>query len=265
MEENKLVLLKKTVSNQKEAEVEVLKKQKLLADAVARQQQHMNAYKPSVATNPTKINGTTPKSSKGEYLKICIPEFALYMFFSPGKQNNTARDTNQALLGLDPQIQRALIQRLMSNPQLSSQASQLLNPQLLQALQQQQQQNVQKPTVPVAPPPPPQPAPKKEPAVPTTTPAQRAAEARRKLRQQLDQQLLSIPQPKPLVSDINFIPSSTSDFLYLLGLDLTVQRVLKDKNVFKKYDEVPYTCEECGTDFTPAWKAIVGTENDLHL
>lgn len=51
----------------------------------------------------------------------------------------------------------------------------------------------------------------------------------------------------------------------MLGLDLTVQRVLKDKNVFKRVEVPPYECEECGTDFTPCWKAIGTSENDLHL
>jgi hypothetical protein len=250
-EENKLILLKKTKQNQKDAEAETLKKQKIIAEAAARHQMNMNAYKPTIATNPTKVNGTS-KSSKA-------------------KQNNS-RDSNNQLtnsLGLDPQLQKVLVQRIMANPQLATQLN--LNPQILQILQQHQQQNIQKATPPPQPPAPPvvtappPPPPKKEPPVPTTTPAQRIAEAKRKLRQQHDQQLLSIQPPKPLISDINFIPSVTSDFCALLGLDLTVQRVLKDKNVFKKYEEENYTCEECNTDFTPAWKAIIGTENDLHL
>jgi hypothetical protein len=257
-EENKLILLKKTVQNQKDAEADAAKKQKIIDAANARHQINMNAYKPTIATNPNaKVNGTTSKSSKG-------------------KQNNSAaRDTNNhATPPIDPQLQRLLVQRLMANPNLAAQIN--LSPQLIQLLQQHQQHNIQKQqpsataTVAPTPAPPPAPAPapppaKKEPIVPTTTPAQRIAEAKRKLRQQLDQQLLSIQPPKPLISDINFIPSVTSDFCALLGLDLTVQRVLKDKNVFKKYEDENYVCEECGTNFTPAWKAIIGTENDLHL
>ena len=165
-------------------------------------------------------------------------DICFYIYHISGKQNNAAREsTSQAILQLDPAAQRELIQRLISNPQLAGQANNLLPPQLLQLLrqtqqQQQQQQNNVKATSTPTPAPPPV---KKEPPVPTITPAQKAAEARRKLKQSLDQQLLSIPSPKPIVSDINFIPSSTSDFLYLLGLDLTVQRVLKDKNVFLFY------------------------------
>lgn len=65
MEENKLILLKKTVQNQKDAEAEALKKQKIIDAANARHQMNMNAYKPTIAANPSKVNGTTTKSSKG--------------------------------------------------------------------------------------------------------------------------------------------------------------------------------------------------------
>lgn len=27
----------------------------------------------------------------------------------------------------------------------------------------------------------------------------------------------------------------------------------------------PYECEECGTDFTPQWEAIVADNNEYHL
>ena len=173
---------------------------------------------------------------------------------------------------MDPAQQKAFMQKLVANPALAQQAQALLGPQILQLLQQQQNQNIQKSsssnalgslaasnlTV------------KKETPAPASaqtpaTPAQRANEARRRLRQHLDQQLLQIPHPKPVVNEINFIPNPTNEFCYLVGLDLVVQRVLKDKNVFKKYDENPYVCEECGTDFTPSWKAIGQDENDLHL
>ena len=181
-----------------------------------------------------------------------------------------SKDAQSAILNMDPAQQKAFIQKLAANPALAQQAQALLGPQLLQLLQQQQNQNIQKSssanslgslaasnlTV------------KKEtpaPAQTPATPAQRANEARRRLRQHLDQQLLQIPHPKPVVNEINFIPNPTNEFCYLVGLDLVVQRVLKDKNVFKKYEENPYVCEECGTDFTPSWKAIGQDENDLHL
>lgn len=64
--------------------------------------------------------------------------------------------------------------------------------------------------------------------------AQKVAAARMQLRRKLEQNLTSIPPPKAPLPDLSFIPSGTHpDFLCMLGLDLTVQRVLKDKNVFK--------------------------------
>lgn len=63
---------------------------------------------------------------------------------------------------------------------------------------------------------------------------QKIAAARTQLRRHLEQQLLQLPPPKPPASDLSFIPNATQpDFLYLLGLDLVVQRNLKDKTVFK--------------------------------
>jgi TolA-binding protein len=63
---------------------------------------------------------------------------------------------------------------------------------------------------------------------------QRIAAARTQLRRHLEQQLLHLPAPKAPVPDLSFIPNATQpDFLYLLGLDLVVQRNLKDKTVFK--------------------------------
>lgn len=59
-------MLKKTLENQKEAEVEALKKQRLLAEAAQRQQMAMGAYKAPVAANP-KVNGTAQKQAKGMY------------------------------------------------------------------------------------------------------------------------------------------------------------------------------------------------------
>ncbi|KAK0425579.1 hypothetical protein QR680_009271 [Steinernema hermaphroditum] len=100
----------------------------------------------------------------------------------------------------------------------------------------------------------------------TMTGAQRAAQAKLALRRSLEQQLLQIPTPRSPAQPMHFVPNGNQpDFCYLLGLDLVVQRVLKDKNVIKKPEVSPYRCEECGTDFTPVWKAIGASENDLHL
>ncbi|KAK5976381.1 Transcriptional repressor p66-alpha [Trichostrongylus colubriformis] len=99
------------------------------------------------------------------------------------------------------------------------------------------------------------------------TPQQRAATARQAFRMQADKQLMQqITAPKAPPTDLFFIPNgSQPDFCYLVGLDLVVQRVLKDKNVYRSVTEGPYECEECGTDFTPSWKAIGTSVSDMHL
>ncbi|WKX90056.1 hypothetical protein Q1695_009135 [Nippostrongylus brasiliensis] len=99
------------------------------------------------------------------------------------------------------------------------------------------------------------------------TPQQRAATARQAFRMQADKQLMQqITAPKAPPIDLFFIPNgSQPDFCYLVGLDLVVQRVLKDRNVYRSVTEGPYECEECGTDFTPSWKAIGTSASDMHL
>ncbi|KAI6234481.1 P66-CC domain-containing protein [Aphelenchoides fujianensis] len=96
---------------------------------------------------------------------------------------------------------------------------------------------------------------------------QKIAAARVQFRRIAEQRMLAaLPPPKAPAADLSFVPNAAQpDFLYLLGLDLVVQRNLKDKNVFKKVEFDPYVCEECGTDFTPNWKAIAGEKGDLHL
>ncbi|CAD5206065.1 unnamed protein product [Bursaphelenchus okinawaensis] len=98
------------------------------------------------------------------------------------------------------------------------------------------------------------------------TQTQKINAARQQLRRHLESQLLQLPAPKTPANDLNFIPNAAQpDFCYLLGLDLVVQRNLKDKTVFKKVDVNPYLCEECGTDFTPSWKVISGDKGELHV
>ncbi|KAL3084949.1 hypothetical protein niasHS_010018 [Heterodera schachtii] len=95
---------------------------------------------------------------------------------------------------------------------------------------------------------------------------QKIASARQQLRKELDVMIMKLPAPKAPPPDLQFIPNGNQpDFCYLLGLDLTVQRVLKDKTMFRKADFSPYQCEECETDFTPSWKAICGEQEDYHL
>uniref|UniRef100_A0A1I8EHI4 P66_CC domain-containing protein n=1 Tax=Wuchereria bancrofti TaxID=6293 RepID=A0A1I8EHI4_WUCBA len=75
-----------------------------------------------------------------------------------------------------------------------------------------------------------------------------------------------IPPPRPPPPDMHFIPNGNQpDFLMYLGLDIAVQRLLKDKVATKRVTEGPYLCEECGTDFTPVWRAIGADENSLNL
>lgn len=98
------------------------------------------------------------------------------------------------------------------------------------------------------------------------SPAQKAAAAKLKLRRELEQHLLRIPPPRPPPPDMHFIPNANQpDFCALLGLDIAVQRLLKEKNDTRTGCEQPYVCEECGTDFTPVWRAIGTNEEDLHL
>lgn len=94
------------------------------------------------------------------------------------------------------------------------------------------------------------------------TPAQRQAAAKLALRKQLEKTLLQIPPPKPPPPEMNFIPSLASpDFIYLLGLEEAVNFII-DTNLISKGrknpDEKmvcnPFTCVQCGTDFTPVWK-----------
>jgi NADH dehydrogenase/NADH:ubiquinone oxidoreductase subunit G len=63
---------------------------------------------------------------------------------------------------------------------------------------------------------------------------QKISAARHQMRHDLEQQLSMLRPPKAPVPDMYFIPNGNQpDFCYLLGLDLTVQRVLKDKSIFK--------------------------------
>ena len=94
------------------------------------------------------------------------------------------------------------------------------------------------------------------------SPAQRQAAAKLALRKQLEKTLLQIPPPKPPPPEMNFIPSLASpDFIYLLGLEEAVNFII-DSNLIlkgcKSPDEKlicnPFTCIQCGSDFTPVWK-----------
>uniref|UniRef100_A0A0B7AAY8 Transcriptional repressor p66 coiled-coil MBD2-interaction domain-containing protein n=1 Tax=Arion vulgaris TaxID=1028688 RepID=A0A0B7AAY8_9EUPU len=116
-----------------------------------------------------------------------------------------------------------------------------------------QQQVTQKPAQ--VPQPPPQPQ-------DTQTPAQRQAAAKQALRKQLEKTLLQIPPPKPPPPEMNFIPSlACPDFILLLGLEEVVNHMIDfqliargQKNPDERFVCTPFTCVQCGSDFTPVWK-----------
>jgi len=64
--------------------------------------------------------------------------------------------------------------------------------------------------------------------------AQKIASLRQQMKLLHDQQLQQLGPAKAPLSELPFLPNANQpDFCALLGLDLTVQRVLKDKAVFK--------------------------------
>nr|KAG5706530.1 hypothetical protein BaRGS_028701 [Batillaria attramentaria] len=115
------------------------------------------------------------------------------------------------------------------------------------ALQQQQQQQAATPP---------------QPPVDTQTPAQRQAAAKLALRKQLEKTLLQIPPPKPPAPEMNFIPSlACPDFVLLLGLEEVVNHIIDlqliargQKSADEKFICNPFTCVQCGSDYTPVWK-----------
>ncbi|KAK7115366.1 transcriptional repressor p66-beta-like [Littorina saxatilis] len=101
-----------------------------------------------------------------------------------------------------------------------------------------------------------------QPPVDTQTPAQRQAAAKLALRKQLEKTLLQIPPPKPPAPEMNFIPSlACPDFVLLLGLEEVVNHIIDlqliargQKSADEKFICNPFTCVQCGTDYTPVWK-----------
>lgn len=102
-----------------------------------------------------------------------------------------------------------------------------------------------------------------QPQQPEQTPAQRQAAAKLALRKQLEKTLLQIPPPKPPPPEMNFIPSLVgNEFMMLVGLEEVVT-YLQDAEAKSKGEKTsekvkyvfnPFTCVQCGTDFTPVWK-----------
>jgi hypothetical protein len=251
LEEAKLSMLKKLRQNQQNAQKPM--QQPEVAKKLVNQNSLGNAYKPAVAAPNNKVNGVS-RNTKSAKPSGNTPQISL----NPQQQ----------------QILQQIIRQSGGNPTQMAQLLRSLTPSALAALQQtvqasQQQQQTQHQST----------------AVPSTANAKAAAAdsnrsardsviasqqrinaARQQLRLHQESQLKQVPLPKAPVPDLSFIPNGNQpDFCYLLGLDLAVQRMLKDKTVHKKVEVDPYTCEECGTDFTPVWKAIAGDKGDLHL
>ncbi|XP_075240227.1 uncharacterized protein LOC142335584 isoform X2 [Convolutriloba macropyga] len=91
--------------------------------------------------------------------------------------------------------------------------------------------------------------------------AKREQAAKLALKKQLEKTLLQIPPPRPPPSNLDFLVWPTIEFLYLTGLEETVENVLVNtlmkpcndkKKDGKKKD--PLQCAQCQTDFTTAWK-----------
>ena len=66
--------------------------------------------------------------------------------------------------------------------------------------------------------------------------------------------LLQIPPPKPPPPEMHFIPNpANTEFIYLCGLEECVSRIL-NLDLIEPSMPQPFTCSQCGTDFTPTWK-----------
>ena len=80
-----------------------------------------------------------------------------------------------------------------------------------------------------------------------------------------------IPPPKPPPPEMHFIPNPTNtEFICLLGLEECVSKILNEDKE-NSIQPVPFSCSQCGTDFTPTWKWDKGakgipiTRYDLQL
>lgn len=94
----------------------------------------------------------------------------------------------------------------------------------------------------------------KTPKMDTETPAQKQAAAKLALRKQLEKTLLQIPPPKPPPPEMHFIPNpANTEFICLLGLEECVSKILNEDKE-NSIQPVPFSCSQCGTDFTPTWK-----------
>ena len=66
--------------------------------------------------------------------------------------------------------------------------------------------------------------------------------------------ILQIPPPKPPPPEMHFIPNpANTEFIYLTGLEECVNRIL-NLDAVPPAMPTPFSCSQCGTDFTPTWK-----------
>lgn len=193
---------------------------------------------------------------------------------SNGASSSRANQLN-TLGTLTPQQQQEMLSKLAANPQLTAQALQATKSGNLQeqaniiakllALTQKGKEK-ERPTPTQTPAPSASSTTLNAKVLAAQTPKQRAAAARAAFRTQADKQLMQLTNPKSSPHELFFIPNpNQSDFAALLGLDLVVQRVLRDDTLNKPVSEPCYECEECHTDFTPTWRGIGGDPANLHL
>ena len=66
--------------------------------------------------------------------------------------------------------------------------------------------------------------------------------------------VLQIPPPKPPPPEMHFIPNpANTEFICLMGLEECVSKILNEDKE-NSIQPVPFSCSQCGTDFTPTWK-----------
>ncbi|EDO32520.1 predicted protein [Nematostella vectensis] len=87
--------------------------------------------------------------------------------------------------------------------------------------------------------------------------AGKQAAAKMALRKQLEKTLLQIPPPKPPPPEWSFLPSlNSTEFMTLVGFEMVVDVLAHKKSVTGGSElSSPSLCGQCGTDFTPGWKA----------
>ncbi|EFO19194.1 hypothetical protein LOAG_09301 [Loa loa] len=266
-EEAKLSMLRKLRISQQHSvkQIQEANIRKLTANVAQNGSGH--AYKPPVAavqnrstSNSHSKASTSNTSSRAVASAASAAAALMNLNLTPQQQQLLQNAAKSGLLNTaaaQALLQQAQQQAQTNNGRLTQHAAALATAALLSQHQQQQQQHQQhhhsRNSAAAA-------------LAAKETAAQRAAAAKLALRRQLEQQLLQIPPPRPPPPDMHFIPNGNQpDFLMYLGLDIAVQRLLKDKLATKRVTEGPYLCEECGTDFTPVWRAIGADENSLNL